>query len=644
MCLSFVARDKGLVFIAWKTLLVSCPKVTQARTKMSRNDAPVGVEVPHNHLSVEAQPSQKSPSKRETPADDIKTLTFSTGPQAATGKMVKDRWDHSGGSNGSCLVPFTDQQKSPLQNPDTGETSRGCTISPRTKRGQVDTPIKTVKETVKEVGTKADSRNVGESTRSKSKISHDKIEMENESVDYQQTNEKHPKLTTDKEMERISDESENQSEKSELPLKKAERTSVSRSSNIPIKASQPQAKDSQKHQTTPPNVVSIAELLRSQIKALDSMLANAGGQEPPSIATKTNLKGDEGKRMPGVKTSNRRIEDVPLRNIKETLMEVYQQLRLDQEQLEMQDAVSAAVQPSEIPSPISAVGTGTTAGTNKKMNALCEETGAILVSGLSTSVGQETDTLPPGEHVMSSPGLHIPVLKHTEDKSDLDKHGQFLPKSSSVDGIMAKKETFENLLDPSKTYKLHMDNDVQKVSPDIEQVTHLQANEFNQQASLMVEDFPQTDALVCLSPKSSPLLKRRSHTPHVPAATQQELSSGARRKIPKEKTSPDEVSEAPSPVYNQVQIHNPSTESPSCPASLLSSPSLQKTSQLLQPLSAEQTPSLDTQSPVFSRRKIQPEDPTQSQKTSEETHVQKTEQKPSKKKKHDPFKGRNYVL
>lgn len=641
MWLSFVAGDKGSVFIAWKTLLVSCPKVTQARTKTSRNDAPVGVEVPLNHLSVEAQASQKSPSKTEAPADDIKSLTFSTGPEAATGKMVKDRWDHSRGSNGSCLVPFTARQKSPLQNPDTGETSRGCKVSPRTRRGQVDTPIKTVKETGKQVGTKADSMKVGESTRSKSKISLDKMEMENESVLHQQTNEKHTKLTTDKEMERMSDESEKHSEKSDLPFKKAEKTSLPRSSNIPIKASQLQEKDSQKHQTTPPKVLSIAELLRSQIKALDSMLANSVGQEPPCIATKRNLKGDEGKRMPGVKTSNRGIEDVPLRTIKETLMEVYQQLRLDQEQLEMQDAVSAAVQASETPSPISAVGPGTTAGTNKNMNALCEETGAALVSRLSTSAGQETETLPPVEHVMTSPGLHIPVIKHTEDKSDQDKHGQLLPKSSSVDGTMAKNETFENLLDPSKTYRLHMVNDVQKVSPENEQFTHLQANEFNQQDSLMVEDFPQTDALVGLSPQS-----RRSPAPPVPAATQQELASGARRKIPKEKTSPDEASEAPSPVDNQIQIHNPSTESPklsSCPASLLSSPSLQKTSQLLQPPAAEQTPSLDTQSPVFSRRKIQPES-TQSQKPSEETHIQKTEQKPPKKTKHDPFKGRNFVL
>ncbi|XP_029701662.1 alpha-protein kinase 3-like isoform X3 [Takifugu rubripes] len=199
---------------------------------------------------------------------------------------------------------------------------------------------------------------------------------------------------------------------------------------------------------------------------------------------------------------------------------------------------------------------------------------------------------------------------------------------------MTQNGTSENLSDHSKIDKLHMENNVQMVPPEIEQVTHLQPNEINKQDRLMVEDLQQTHTLASLSPKTSPLLK--SHTPSIPAANEQELASGARRKFPKEKTSPDDVSEAPSPVDNQVQIHNPSTQSPkfsACPPSLPLSPSLQKRSQ-----QAEQTPSLERHSPVFSRRKIQSEDATQSQKTSEETNIQKTEDKLLKKK-HDPFKA-----
>ncbi|XP_056881394.1 alpha-protein kinase 3 isoform X2 [Takifugu flavidus] len=608
-----------------KNLSETCPgllrEVTQARKKMSRNDAPVSLEVPLNHRSVEAQPPQKSPSQRDTPADDIKSLTFSTG--SATGKMVKDRWDHSSG-NGSRTLPFTDIQKSSLQNPGTGQTSRGCKVLPRTKHIQVDTGRKTVQERGKQVETKVGSMKVGESTRSKSKILLEKVEIEHESVDHQQKIEKQMKLTTDKEIEKNSDRSEKQSEKNELTLKKAKKNILHRSSNIPEKTSQLQAKDSQNHQPTPPKVISIAELLRTQIKALDSMLANSLAQEQASIPMQRDLKGDESQRIPEVNTSNRKTEDMPLRNIKETLMEVYQQLQRDQEQLEVHDVVLEAVQPSEKIPPTSAVETGTTAETNKKMNGLGRETGAALLSDLSRHVSPETDT-----------GLHIPIVKHDEDKSDQDKRVECLQKSSSVDGLMTQNGTSENLSDHSKIDKLHMENNVQMVPPEIEQVTHLQPNEINKQDRLMVEDLQQTHTLASLSPKTSPLLK--SHTPSIPAANEQELASGARRKFPKEKTSPDDFSEAPSPVDNQVQIHNPSTESPkfsACPPSLPLSPSLQKRSQ-----QAEQTPSLERHSPVFSRRKIQSEDATQSQKTSDETHIQKTEDKLLKKKKHDPFKA-----
>lgn len=610
---------------------------------MSRNDAPVSLEVSLNHRSAEAQLPRKTPSKRDTPADDIKCPTFNPGPQAPTDKMVKDAWDHSRGSNESRMVPFTDRQKSPLQNPGTGEKSRECKVSPSTKHGQADTAIKTVKETEKQVG---DARKVGDSTRSQSKASLEKIQMEPEGVNRQQTKEKKVNSATDKEMEKIADASVKQSEKSELTLKSAEKTS-SRSSQL-------HAKDSQTQHTTPPKVISIAELLRSQIKALESMLANSVGdvttQEPPSIETHKMLKDDKGKIIPEGETSNRKIEDIPLRNIKETLLEVYQQLQLDQVQLEIHHASLAPVQASEKIPPDSAVDTRTTAESCNTQKVLCQENGAALVSDLTGSVSQETETPPPVKPVISAPGLNIPVIKHVKDETDQDKHGAFLTKSSPVveDGIPTKSEISEKMFDQSETDKLHMKKNVflnvPKVPAESGPITHSQAIEFNQQDSLMVEDFPQTDSSAGLSPKTSPLLKRRSCT-SIPAATEQELASGARRKIPKEKTSPDEASEAPSLVDNQVQVHNPSTESPeffSNPASLPSSPSLQKRSQLLQPVAAaEQTPSLEKHSPVLSRRKTQPENPTQSLNTSEETHMQQTEEKPATKKKQDPFKGRN---
>ena len=621
---------------------------------MSRNDAPVSLEVSLNHRSVEAQPPQKTPSKRDTSADDSKTPTFHPGPQAPTDKMVKDTWDRSRGSNESCMVPFKERQKSPPQNPGTGEKSRGCKVSPSTKHGQADAAIKPVKETEKLVGTKEDTKKVGDSEGSQSKASHEKIDMETESANRQQKKEKRVNSATDKEMEEIADGSVKHSE---LTLKSAKRNSP-KLCNLPGPAEAPektsqnqsQAKDSQTQQATPPKVISIAELLRSQIKALESMLANPGAdvttQEPPSTERQDVFKDNKGKRIPEGKTSNRKIEDLPLRNIKETLLEVYQQLQLDQVHLEMHDAVLAPVQASEKVPPVSAVDTGTGAERSNSQEELCQETGTALLSDLLGSVGQEIETPPPVKSVISTPASNIPVIKHVNDGTNQDKHGEILTKSSPV--IATESEISEELSNQSKTDKHHMKENVflkaQKVPAESGPIVHLQAIEFNEQKSSLVENFPPTDPSAGLSPKASPRLKRRSRT-SIPAATEQELASGARRKIPKEKTSPDEASEAPSPVDNQVQVPNPLTEIvevSSSPASLPSSPSLQKRSQRLQPVAAgEQAPSLERRSPVLSRRKSQPENPTQSPITNEETHVQQTEEKPAEKKKHDPFKGRN---
>lgn len=648
------------MFITWKTLPVSCPKVAQGHTKMSRNDAAVSLEVSPSRLSAEAQSPQKTPSKRDTPADDIKTPTFNPGPQTPTGRMVKDTWGHSRGSNESRMVPFTDGQKSPLQNPGTGEKSRGCKVSPSTRLGQADAAIKTVKETEKQAGRREETRKVGDSTRPQCKASHEKIETETESADGRQATEKNGNSATDKGTEKVADAAVKQSEKSEQTLKSTEEASP-RSSDLPDPAEDPQqppqrqAKDSHAHTATPPKVISIAELLRSQIKALESMLANSVAdvttQEPPSTEMLKNVKDDKGKRIPEAKTSDRKIEDIPLRNIKETLLEVYQQLQLDQAQREIHDAIVAPVQASETVPPVSAVDTGTTTESCSTQKVLCQETEASLVSDSPTSVGQGTETPPPVRPVISAPESNIPVIKQVKDETDQDKHGEFITKSSPVikDGVPTESETSEKLSDQSKTDKhaeLHSKKNeflnVQKPPAESGPVAHSQAIEFNQQDSLTVEDVPHTDSPAGLSPKTSPLLKRRSRA-SIPAATEQELASGARRKIPKEKTSP---SVAPSPVDDQVQVPDPSNESPrlfSSPASLPSSPSLQKRSQLLQSVATgKPAPSLERHcSPVLSRRKTQPETPTQSPNTSEETHVQQTEEKPAAKKKHDPFKGRD---
>ncbi|XP_056261406.1 alpha-protein kinase 3 isoform X2 [Seriola aureovittata] len=122
-------------------------EVTQAHTKMNRNDAPVNLELPRAQRTMDAQPPQKTPSESKATTDDIQTPSLHCGLQAAIDKMTQDTWDHSRGSNESPMVLFTDLQKSPFESPGAGENTPGCNVSPTTPQSQVDTAIKTVEGT-----------------------------------------------------------------------------------------------------------------------------------------------------------------------------------------------------------------------------------------------------------------------------------------------------------------------------------------------------------------------------------------------------------------------------------------------------------------------------------------------------------------
>ncbi|XP_023267739.1 alpha-protein kinase 3 isoform X2 [Seriola lalandi dorsalis] len=122
-------------------------EVTQAHTKMNRNDAPVNLELPRAQRTMDAQPPQKTPSESKATTDDIQTPFLHCGLQAAIDKMTQDTWDHSRGSNESPMVLFTDLQKSPFESPGAGENTPGCNVSPTAPQSQVDTAIKTVEGT-----------------------------------------------------------------------------------------------------------------------------------------------------------------------------------------------------------------------------------------------------------------------------------------------------------------------------------------------------------------------------------------------------------------------------------------------------------------------------------------------------------------
>nr|XP_046237652.1 uncharacterized protein alpk3b isoform X2 [Scatophagus argus] len=661
-------------------------EVTQAHTKMNGSEAPVNFELPKNQSTMDAQKLQSTALQRDTSTDDIQTPSLKCGLQAAIDKITRDTSDHSRGSNENYMVLFTDLPKSPLQSPGGGENTQRCNISPRAKQSRGDTAIKTVDGTEIQVCQKGEGKEVAKLLLQPGSVAPSEkiVEMETEStalhIEHMETMKPETKDAADKDTDVVNvDASNNETEKNEHILKMAEITS-SESHKSKSKISKPAiplsgktsqntnlSEDIQEIQKPVTKVISIAELLRSQIKALDSMLSNSVAtipahadfvQDPTAVSTKTceELKDDDGKCKLEVKKSvpDRKtevtVDDTPPRNIRETLMEVYHQLnKTDQEHIQTQDAspppTEALQKPLVIP-PISVVDTRTTtesAGLHVRpkkhdegIKYICKETGTVI---------QEPGTPLTVTPVKSSgEESNITILEHAKDKLVQGKDtGQKLT-SEVKPNSNAEKGTTEMLGDENKTEEYNTKNSflqsVQKFSTKTELGTDIQENNLQriQQDSSVVEEFLKTDSFANPTPEASPLLKKRNCISPIPSATAQELASGARRKILIPKTKPEEASEATPLVTQEKDVFTQNIKPSSSPVNLSPSPSLARQSPLLQPTSGQTSPA-ERRSPLLSRKKMAPENQAPSQQLTQEIHTPKTEGKPAEKDKYDPFKA-----
>ncbi|XP_071257200.1 alpha-protein kinase 3-like isoform X1 [Salvelinus alpinus] len=162
-----------------------------------------------------------------------------------------------------------------------------------------------------------------------------------------------------------------------------------------------------------------------------------------------------------------------------------------------------------------------------------------------------------------------------------------------------------------------------------------------------VEEYskPDSSTSVSVTESSTGLLKESDSVSPMPSATPQELASGARRKI----LIPKPKGEDPEAVASQIDTQSPQREEVLRMSSRLSpessspmSPGLSRRSPLLQPPNGQRTPPTERCSPLLSRRKLAPTPETlkQSQEPALEiTDTTKTEEKPAKKDKHNPFKA-----
>ncbi|XP_047435678.1 uncharacterized protein LOC125004900 isoform X2 [Mugil cephalus] len=677
-------------------------EVTQAHTKMNRNDAPAGFKLPPDEYTIGSQPPQKTPIERETKTDDIQTSALHSVLQTAIDTMAQDTQDHSKESNESHTILLAHIQKSSLESPGGGEKTQGCRVSAAVLQSQVDTAIKTVEGTEIQDG-KVKTNEMGKLLLQPESVAPQEIivDMETETIALHTTEQSKNDKTNDAENKDasviVADTSYKETEKNE-PMSKAVEKTSSESQNLkpdkletglPDLTKTPDKIDSVEHlidfkEIPKPvtKVISVAELLRSQMKALDSTLANQEVRDDGRKSEK-EVKKSMPDRGTGMSTDN-----TPPTNIKATLIEVYHQLnKTDQEQIQTQGATSPPVQALGIP-PVSAIDNGSTVditgldGCTKKYNE------GVMDIGLETqesTLVPSRDSHPEGKKVKpsfpplaseykvinsvpsisNSPGTVSPesdfrltvthmktsiqepcvaVLEQTKEEPVQGKDMEFTQRltpeiklnSNSERGIAEMNLT--PLSDPCNMEEGNMNTSSSKSTKMFPTESELRAGRHEnnlqliQQESSMVEECLRPDSLASPTPGPSSLLKKRNGVSLIPSATPQELALGARRKILTAKAKPEEATEPTTSAETQKK-GGPIPDNKFSTSSV--SPSLSRQSPLLQP-AGEPNSLVERRSPLLTRRKAATETPTPSQLPAGESN---TEGKPAEKDKSNPFKA-----
>ncbi|KAM4593369.1 alpha-protein kinase 3 [Odontesthes bonariensis] len=681
-------------------------EVTQPHTKMNGNGAPVNLKPPPDQCTIGSQTPQKT--------DDIQTSSLCKGLQAATDEMAQDSWENSGESNESSSSPFTNPHKSPLERPGGGENTPWCNVSPATLQSQVDTAIKTVEGTeIKDVE-KVEGSELGEFLVQADIVapSEKTAEMETEIADLHMMKQGKTEKAKDAEDKDsgVIENSYTEAIKSEPILEVVEKTSTELLSlksdafetAVPLPAKMPENTISLEHsidfkEIPKPvtKVISIAELLRSQIKALNLTLANSVS----SIPVNANLEQDstityggvcqeskddnrecevEGRMSKSDKETETDIVNIPPINIKTTLMEIYQQLfKSEHEQILTSDATPTPVQdlhgphvilpssPRDTDTAIDITGLhGSTRKYNEVVMDLSEETETTTVVPIEASsvVGSKNVQLSPFPMTSDEDSTNKPLSVSNEPETVIQESGSPLTVTHMKASIHDANATiFEqtkdkpipeielniNMRTPSDENKLEEDNtnrvslqQLQKYPSEGEFSTGSPENHIHlvQHKSSIVRESLRSDSFNNPTPEPSPRLKKRNCNSPIPSATPQELASGARRKILTPKAKPEEGAETSSLTEGQNQKKEVPMQSGKLhtgSVTVSTSPSLSRRSPLLQP-AGEQTSPVERQSPLLTRQNTASETQTPIQLLTEDMH---TDKKPAEKDKHNPFKA-----
>lgn len=656
-------------------------KVSPSHTKTNWNEAPVSGELPLRQPASATQPLQKTPSKADTSTDQNQTASISPGLQATIKKPTQGTRDRWKGSNESHTVLLTDPYTSATLSPGSGEKCSRGKVTPCGQDNQAVPAIKTIKETKEQLKTKSETEEVCR------QASHEKVEIDAESVDHIKPTEEE-NTQADEDGDAIMMNASDKHNEETTSLRREENTTPEmHRSNVMIQKSDPvvdrhndsdlsnfQVEDFQGVQKPAVKVVSVAELLRTQIKALDSFLTHSATTIPAhdnmlSPPTQMPEETDKGSKENGQwenevndsvseRGNGPNNEETPPKNLKETLMELYHQLISDPEQPETPDAT---FQPAQAPEKTSLVAPvvnivlpaspHVTAKPHETVHCLENGTSNWLLNQSRPAIQESCSPVAVAPKKLSAPESNDAVLKCEKGELVQDKDLQSVQKIAAGIKLTSKTPTQTQETAPFDQYKLDEPNKEQssflrEENPSTKSETETDTIEkycgFIQRNNHMVEESLRIDGMANAATASSHALEKRNGVSEIPSATAQELASGARRKIQTQRAKPEEASAEVCPAHPQTQTKEDLVESAklsASPVAISPSPRQSRRSTQLQPPGEQASPA-ERHSPLLSRRKMPPE--TESQhftKDSCATQPEGTSGSKDRKDSHDPFKG-----
>ncbi|KAK7913646.1 hypothetical protein WMY93_013857 [Mugilogobius chulae] len=552
----------------------------EAHAKTQRNETPVNLELKpklHTISTPEASLSESTVLDRRGPS-------LQNGVHKAMDNMAQNTQDHSRGSDAIYVGLLSDTQKPPCESSYTTENKPKCNVSPTTQQSKTNSLIRTVEGTEIQLHEKEKAKETNASLLSRTTQCDDGQRI---------SEEKSPeiaKITEETTMESKQQEkgcndtmtSEQVSLGEHGSLQPQENTQITNKADMFL---EPEPKDPQKCPSPIPNIISIAELLRSQINALEesvsSRIASINNTETP-IGRIVNTASNT------TKTNKDTLEKGPPQTIKETLMQIYNELIKTKELFADEAPVL-----SNCTQPLESVEIPATASVVK---SICNEINEPKATNQSERAVEET-------------GLPSKLME--QEPSD-NKCTDIQSPEIKLDCIPVRETTSVPF-----TYTNKMEEHKSSIS-NYEVVQELRVpSVLNSENNLHNNNATETVVM----PRCGPV-SQKSNCDSISSATPQELALGARRKTPAHKNKL--VEDEPPNANNDF---SPAAEN------LSTSPRLPQRSNLLLPNSESVSPKTK-RSPLIGRKKSPPEKLSQTQDLLDVTF-----ENPVNKVKNDPYRA-----